>query len=327
MANLQTQFNKFYDVIRIDFDNNQPLRDKRDLIVTDLRSGLKRLIPVNTPTFSYFNQGSYDLATGTYPISGNDYDIDVGIVFNFSKNLYQSVQVKEWVYNALRTSARTVEIKRPCVRVQYHKNGAKWFHVDLAIYSSDKDYRGNEINHIAKGFVGSFENNKFWEISEPFKLKELLKIKFNIDSDREQFRRIIRYLKRWKDYNFSSAGRGKPTGIALTACCYELFMPQKDYFYNQSTYSYVYQYNDLSALLYVVSRIIGTFNWNNQISIKLPVQPYNDLFEKMTPTQMEALKVKLIALHNTLNAASREYNILNACTRLQKVFGQDFPGF
>lgn len=327
MVNLQTQFNKFHDAIKIDFDNNELLRDKRNLIVGNLRDGLKRLFPTYTPTFRHFNQGSYDLATGVQPLSGEDYDIDVGIIFNYSKVSCKPVQVKEWVYHALNTGIRTVEIKRPCVRVQYHQNGAKWFHVDLAIYSRDRDYYKNEINYIAKGFIGSSEDKKIWELSEPFKLKEILKSKITDNSDREQFRRIIRYLKRWKDYKFSSSGTERPTGIALTACCYNIFTPQKDYTYNPSIYTYTYQYNDMQALYNVVNGIIGMFTWDDKISVKLPVQPYNDLFAKMNNNQMASMKTKLITLQDALISASNEYLPLNACTKLQKVFGHDFPMF
>ena len=320
MASLQTQFNKFHNTIKVDFDDSGLLRDKRDLIVDNLRDGLKRLFPKYTPTFTYFNQGSYDLATGVEPLAGEDYDIDVGIIFNFSKGSYKPVQVKEWVFKALNTGSRTVEIKRPCVRVQYHSNTEKWFHVDLAIYSTDKDYFGNEVNYIAKGFPGSSEDNKLWELSEPFRLKELLRSKISDSFDREQFRRIIRYLKRWKDYNFST---GRPTGIALTACCYNLFTVQKNYVYN--SYPLTYQYDDLKALQNVVNGMIGMFTWNGQISVKLPVQPYNELFKKMSNIQMALMKTELITLRDALVAASNEYYSSSACTRLQKVFGSDFP--
>lgn len=325
MVNIQTQFNKFHNTIKVDFDDTQLLRDKRDLIVGNLKSGLKRIFPQNTPTFKYFNQGSYDLATGVEPLAGEDYDIDVGIIFNFSKSDYKPVQVKEWVYEALNTGSRTVEIKRPCVRVQYHRNQEKWFHVDLAIYSKDHNYRGNEVNHIAKGYINSSEDKKIWELSEPFKLKELLKSKIADNSDRDQFRRIIRYLKRWKDYNFSSIGAGRPTGIALTACCYNLFTPEKDHFYDTDTNQFKSEFNDLRALKEVVDKIINMFTCNDPISVILPVEPHNDLFEKMSRNQMISIKSKLMNLREALLNVSNEISSDNACQKLQKVFGSDFP--
>jgi hypothetical protein len=172
----------------------------------------------------------------------------------------------------------------------------------------------NEVNHITKGFIGSSKDKKIWELSEPFKLKELLKSKIADSSDREQFRRIIRYLKRWKDYNFSSTVAGRPTGIALTACCYNLFTPQKDYVYS----SYSYQYNDSRALQNVVNGIISMFTWNNQISVKLPVQPYNDIFEKMSNDQTVSMKTKLVTLRDTLLSASNELYSFNAYKQIAK---------
>ncbi|MCF3609319.1 MAG: cyclic GMP-AMP synthase DncV-like nucleotidyltransferase [Dolichospermum sp.] len=320
MLNFQPQFLKFHEAIKIDFDNNQPLREKRDIIVNNLRDGLKKLFPKNTPTFSYFNQGSYDLATGVVPLSNEDYDIDVGIIFNFSKNSYKPVDVKHWVHNALNTGVRTVQIKRPCVRVQYHQNRQKWFHIDLAIYSSDKDYSGNEVNYIAKGLIWSSDDKKIWEISEPFNLKALLKSQFSNDLDRKQLRRIIRYLKRWKDYNFLP-GTGRPTGIALTACCYNLFQPKRAYNY----YTNQYEYSDLSALYHVANGIIGMFSFDNEINVRLPVQPYNNLFEKMSKIQMINFRIELMELKNIITHAQNDTQTQTACRKLRRAFGNDFP--
>jgi len=67
------------------------------------------------------------------------------------------------------------------------------------------------------------------------------------------------------------------------------------------------------------------FTWNNKISVKLPVQPYDDLFEKMSDSQMLLIKTKIVTLRDVLLAASNETSSLNACIKLQKVFGNKFP--
>lgn len=329
MADLQTQFNKFHEAIKIDFEGNQPLRTKRDMLLNELRAGLKKQYPTNTPTFKDFVQGSYDLATGVVPLQGEDYDIDVGIDFNITTDQIKPVELKKIVYDILNSvGKRTVEIKRPCVRVQYYNAGVVDYHIDLAIYAHGEDWFGNMNNdlYIAKGFIGSADNKKIWEISEPYQLKELIKSKISDSSDREQFRRVIRYLKRWKDYNFSS-GTGRPTGIALTALCYNLFTVEKDYVRNPITGIYSYKYNDLRALKKVVVGILSQFTWLNKISVKLPVQPYNDLFEKMSDKQMLNFKTELQSFKIILENASNDNQITMACMRLRGAFGGDFPTY
>lgn len=255
----------------------------------------------------------------TFSLLSCTQDIDVGLVFNLSPKHHNPMDVKGWVYNALIGGARTVEIKRPCVRVQYHKNQAKFFHVDLAIYSYEDGFFG-KTHYLAKGFTGSSPEKKIWEPSEPFKLKELLKGRFSDSFDREQFRRIIRYLKRWKDYNFSSSGSAKPTGIALTACCYHHFTPIKSSSFFQKAV-----YDDLAALSLVVSCMLSMFQVNGSIVVHLPVEPNNDLFEKMSPQQKLSFKKKLQELKETLDEVASCKQETMGCMKLRKVFGGKFP--
>lgn len=328
MADLQTQFNKFHEAIKIDFEGNKPLREKRDMILVELRAGLKKKYPINTPTFKDFVQGSYDLATGVKPLQGEDYDIDVGLNFNLTTDQVKPVDLKEIVYDILNSVAkRTVLIKRPCVRVQYHNAGEVAYHIDLAIYAHGKDFMGNmnDTLYIAKGYWGSAADKKIWETSEPYQLKELIKSKISDKTDREQFRRVVRYLKRWKDYNFSSSGTERPTGIALTALCYNLFTVEKDFLKNPITGVYGYKYNDLRVLIKVINGIIGSFNWSNKLSVQLPVKPYNNLCEKMSDNQMLNFKTKLQSFKTILENASNDTQITTACMRLRGIFGGDFP--
>ena len=277
MANVQTYFNKFHDTIRRSYDDSDILREKRDLLLDDLREGLGRYAQdqnVKIPRFEHFNQGSYAMGTGIEPLPGEDYDIDVGLNFHLSKNDYLPVQVKKWVYEALRTGNRTVDYKRPCVRIQYHRASEVAYHVDLAVYSKDIHNWGNQT-YLAKGFLGSAPENQIWEPADPGGLIEDFQRKFQgEDRNRDQFRRIIRYLKKWKDFNFSANGNERPTGIAMTACAMNWFQVGTTY----NLYAQRWEYDDLKTLKNLAESILNQFGFGNRISTHLPVPPYNDLF-------------------------------------------------
>lgn len=324
MANVQTHFNKFHNTIRRSYDDSRILREKRDMLLNDLREGLQRHFQtarVRVPRFDMFNQGSYVMGTGVEPLSGEDYDIDVGLNFHLSKNDYSPVEVKKWVCEALQTGNRTVEYKRPCVRVQYHRAGEVLYHVDLAIYSGHA-YNWDNRTYLAKGFMGSGPADKIWEVAEPKRLIEIFQQKFqNQEEHREQFRRVIRFLKRWKDVNFSANGNERPTGIAMTACALKWFQVGTAYnFLDGKNY-----YDDLTALKNLTGSIINFFNFRSRINLFLPVPPHNDLFEKMSDKQMSNLKVKLVGLRAELIRAEEARNTFSACQILQGIFGSDFP--
>ena len=323
MANVQTYFNKFDDVIKRSYDDSSILREKRDLLLNDLRDGLRRYTQnykIRIPRFEHFNQGSYAMGTGVAPLSGEDYDIDVGLNFHLSKEDYSSVEVKKWVYEALQSGNRTVVYKRPCVRVQYHRAGEELYHVDLAVYSGSNSNWDNRT-YLAKGFPGSEPENRIWEVAEPKRLIETFQQKFQYQGDQNQFRRVIRFLKRWKDYKFSANGNERPTGIAITACAMNWF--QRGTRYNPSDgKSY---YDDLTALKDLAQSIIYQSTWTGRINVKLPVPPYNDLFEKMSDRHMENVKRKFEVLRDTLTRVELTVDTLTSCQLLQGVFGDDFP--
>ena len=79
----------FHDKIKLDYDTNAELREKRD-ILCGILSNSDRL-----PTFEKLDQGSYSMYTGVIPLDGKEYDIDVGLRFNFCKNDYTPLYFKE----------------------------------------------------------------------------------------------------------------------------------------------------------------------------------------------------------------------------------------
>jgi hypothetical protein len=316
---VQEQFIKFHDAIRLDVSDNKDVIKKRDMLIEEIRTAIKKMCEekgIKLIRFTTFNQGSYAMGTGNKPIyDEDDYDIDCGLLFEIDKGDYTPIQVKTWVYDALNIQFRNVEWKKACIRVQYVEEGLPKFHVDFACYS---DANSDGKTYLAKGTPTSAAENKKWEQSEPKKLKDLVNNKFTDDDECDQFKREIRDMKRWKDYQFDSVN-GKPTGIAFTALAYNGFKPAiKDPF------TWANDINDLKATKDFVNYILNQFSWDGRIKVHLPVPPANNLFEKMTDQQCKNFKTKLEELRDALVDAENETDPHEACKILRKQFGKDF---
>jgi hypothetical protein len=312
----------FHDAIKLDDADNVVLRQKRDLLSDEIRNYLKSKFPTNTPTFKVVNQGSYAMGTGVLPLEGENYDIDVALEFNINKANYTNpVDVKKWIYDALNKNNRNIEWKRPCISVNY----AAGFHVDLAAFSVNNQ---DSKKYIARGYEHSGSDNREWLESDPLALITCIDNKFKnwggetISEGKQQFKRVIRYLKRWKDVTFNSAGNNRPFGIALTACALKWFTPQRD--------------KDMSALSYLVKQMVDNFETRKKeriirdyykcLSIELPIAPSNNLFGKMSETQQQFFYDKLLVLHNTLlEIRTTSVDLNYSCRLLHNILGKDFP--
>lgn len=320
---IQEAFNEFNTKIKLDIEDNRKLAEKRDMLIGELNDHLKKLKEEEGVklTFVPKNQGSYAMGTGVEPLPGEDYDIDVMILFDLNKDDHEAKDIKKIVFDALDKHPRTTTIKKPCVRVQYHQNGEVKFHVDLAVYA--KDESGTFLSKKPEYLTDDEE----WEEAEPEQLKTLID-NYNDDGEiRGQFRRVIRYLKRWKDIKFSSSSTGRPTGIAITAIALNGFQTTVVKEYDSISNKYTYIADDLEATIMLVDYFISQFDWWNDIKVDLPVPPYNDLFEKMTDKQKKTLKDKLELLKEDLIAAQNETDPHKASKKLRqnRVFGEDFP--
>ena len=314
---LQSLFMRFHEAIKHDrFDEGKELREKRERILTRLRNNLPA-------TFDWFNQGSYSLDTGIKPIN-NDYDIDIGIILNgFHWQDYDPVTVKGWIHEAVKNHTRSVKWKRPCITVYYQEAGESIYHVDLAILARDR-YDTKKLR-LAIGCQHSALNQREWQPDDRQGFISLVDKK-QTGEDSVQFRRVIRYLKRWKDENFSDEGHAAPTGLSLTVAAYYSFSPRKSVEY----YTGKVTYDDLDATLWVARWILNNFSqvWdlsNNRytprIKLKFPCDPYDDVFEKMTNQQM-------IEFHQTLSQLISDLEQAKASgspSLLKRAFGKDFP--
>lgn len=185
---IQSELIKFNDKIRVDFDKKVELREKREVLLRKLRKSDK------IPSFKAFNQGSYALYTGVTPESGKEYDIDVALRFSKNKSDYDPIELKNKVREVLQSHTEYgAEIKTPCVTVTYKKDGEASYHVDLVVYLYEDKEDENSQLYIAKG---KCKDSQSWEKADPEGLVKYINEGIEEGAEREQYRRVVRYLKK-----------------------------------------------------------------------------------------------------------------------------------
>lgn len=316
---LQPLFRRFHEAIQLKrFDENAELIEKRDRILRRLRDNLTDSYGRKV-TFQHFNQGSYAMGTGIKPLD-KDYDIDVGIELNLDYRNFDPVEVKGWVYKAILGHTHDIKWRRPCITVIYQQAGEPLYHVDLAIMAQDPYSRGLRL---AIGKENSGADHRQWQADDRKGFMEAIENRF-ADEKAAQFRRVIRYLKRWKDHQFSSQGRAAPTGLSLTVAAYNWFRPMANHAFSGM------EYDDLAATIALVQSTQQNFRqaWDSslyryvsRISLQFPKAPHDDVFGQMTNQQMIEFHQRLQDLEGWLMESRRN----QSTAPLRKAFGPDFP--
>lgn len=263
MANIQKYFEEFHKRIRVNFEMSAKLIEKRDIIINRLR---KHLLENERPDFREMLQGSYKMKTGSKPIADLEYDIDVGLRFSFSEDEYDAETVHQWVFEAVAGHTEKVEDRGPCIRVTY-KDG---YHVDLVSYANWEDDFGNEQFRLAHKDSG-------WRPASPLELIDYVKSKrepFKGTEDNlsknDQFRRVVRYQRRWIDEEIPIESTAKPTGLAFILLSIERLQP---------TRTWIGTPDDLLALENLAS---STANQVGRIVAYKPTPEYEEMFSRLT---------------------------------------------
>jgi hypothetical protein len=305
MANVQKQFEEFHGRIRIDFEMSEPLREKRDILVNKIRDSLKA---AQRPLCSPYGQGSYSMGTGVVPL-GTRYDIDTGLMFPISETDHTAAEVREWVWEAVKDHTDNVVNKGPCVRVIYSDG----FHVDLVSYARWKNANGTENFRLAHRTAG-------WRDADPPRLREHIETARKRFADltddatsTDQFRRCVRYLRRWIDVQIPGDASGKPTGLGMVLLCCQHLVPKRD----------LRGPDDRMALEHIASTLS---NMSGRIVAQKPTPEYEDLFAGFSESEMTKLKSLFGDLAKALYEAGAEPDPAKACKKLASVFGEDFKG-
>jgi hypothetical protein len=300
MADLQKHFEQFHNAIRVDFDSQSTLREKRDIVLEKIAKSLKKN---GRPSFERLLQGSYKMKTGVLPLGEEEFDIDVGLVFDFEDHRPETEEVRGWVMDAIGEHTDKVAEKTPCIRVHYKDSPP--YHLDLVVYGR----LSGELQLATKSaWIDADPEQLLGHVASAYAQYGGTEGNTGID----QFRRTVRYLKRWGDVRSPGDAKGKPTGLAYTLlaskelACTQAFDGTPD---------------DATALSNMTESASKSF----RISAKKPTPEYEDMFERLDNSQMELFKRDLKTLADTIRAAQDEPDPHDACSLLVAVLGTDFP--
>ncbi|MEH0020230.1 MAG: nucleotidyltransferase [Desulfobacter sp.] len=284
------------------------------------------------PVQESFLQGSFAVDTAIVNVEG-DHDIDRAVAIKEEDAPTDPVKTKKTVLAVLENRGfKNANVKIPCITADYLSLN---LHIDYTVYLKDGagDYK------LAVGKVGSSEENKKWAESDPRGLLEWISGSddYGLSSavKRLQYKRLVRYLKRWRDVTFSDAVKEKIFSIGLTVMIKHEYRP--DYFETEVE-------DDLTALKKVVDNILSlSANYfilassspvQYRVSVRLPRSPYTSIFRhkdgagvwtdgsaKNTGTQ---LRNQLVSLQEKLSKALDETDVIKQCKILNGVFGDDF---
>lgn len=314
---IQIHFDKFHDKIKLGRQDGayKTARQRDDSIKRDVTSAFA---VAGYPVVHDFIQGSLKTNTGIVPVRG-DYDVDRALVIENETAPENPVAPKKKTLDVLESRGfKNAKIKKPCVTADYVSDNV---HIDFIIYK-----RLGAQHYLAVGKENSDENNREWSLADPHGLTDWINDDssyWTVDSKDvlAQFRRLVRYLKRWRDVQFSEMVAAKVFSIGLTVMVKECFV---------SAFSTEGARQDMQALRKTVEAILASGYFTEEqagkyrVSVYLPTPPRRDIFHASSLDTGTQLRNKLMDLNNKLGEAERLSDERKQCQILNALFGDDF---
>ena len=314
---IQTHFDKFHDRIKLgrEDDAYKKARERDDSIKKEVKTAFKN---AGYPIVNDFIQGSLKIHTGIVPLSG-DYDIDRALVIDNDTAPENPVTPKKKVLDVLQGRGfKNAKIKKPCVTADYASDNV---HIDFIVYK-----RSGNQHYLAVGKENSDENNREWSTSDPHGLTDWINDDSRYDGDDAkhvlaQFRRLVRYLKRWRDEQFSESVATKVYSIGLTV------MVKNELVRSFSTEG---ARQDLQALRKTVAAILDARYFDEEeegkyrVGVDLPAEPWRDIFDGSSLDTGTQLYNKFKRLKEKLVEAEGLTDERKQCQILNKLFGDAF---
>lgn len=290
MKTLDQCFKKFNENISLTKTKEEELRTSRDALQKTIADWFKANYPEHMPIFKM--QGSFPMKTALLQLDGGEYDIDLGVYIsgyeNVSKNEFPSRQLfHSWINEATKneTNANNID-KDTCVRITY----AKGYHVDLPSYLVSND-----------GHFYLSNKKDGWIMSDPVGFTKWFIDK--VDKNGEQLRRIVKYIKAWKDYNSIPLA-----SIAVTILVANSFSPSE----------YHDEISLRDTLINIYNEISTTF------VCRKPVESYENIFEKYSDTRKEKVLDGLKLFKEKMSKIIESDNCDFIKKTLKSLFGDRF---
>lgn len=290
MINLHDSFQTFNSSISLNESKRKDLIKGRDALREKIRQNAKdnsRIAP------KFCIQGSFAMKTTINPLGDKEFDLDDGLYLQGYDDSNMEVwprpsDVHGWIKKAVdgHTMSPVID-KNTCVRVPY----AKGYHIDLPSYILT-----DEANHLSHRRDG-------WVESDPKAFTDwfLKKVSYN----GEQLRRIVKYLKAWKDFKEVNV-----KGMSLTILS------------GENIYTYVDR--DDKALLGTVTNIINSLSVS--FACYKPVNPMDeDLFSYYSYKQQVKIMESFKELRDNLSDSINDTKNSSASERMRIQFGDRFP--
>ncbi|MGP9799445.1 nucleotidyltransferase domain-containing protein [Rheinheimera sp. NSM] len=327
---IQTHFNKFDNKIYLTSHSEgyKKAKEKDLSIFDDIKIAFKE---AGYPIIDTFMQGSFAVNTAINSLDG-DFDIDRAIVIDSETAPTDPVAPKQIIKNVLvKRNFKEPRIKKPCVTADYQSVN---LHIDYTVYKKEASFFG-DTHYLAVGKNGSGDNHKSWSESDQKGLIEWIdsvdEYVFGAVIKRKQLKRLIRYIKRWRDVNFSADVKKKIFSIGLTVMIKEQYAPNS--FSSEVD-------DDLTALKNTIDSILNadyiTAPWGTteyRVYVRLPKIPKRDIFQhKVNGGYADGsdlnvgtqFRNKLLKLQTELQKALDETDEIKQCIILNSVFGDDF---
>lgn len=313
---IQRKFINFHDAIKLSREDSKyaEAREKDDSIREKLEEAFKE---AGYPVIETFIQGSLKTAT-TIKHPKNDFDIDRALVIDAANAPEDPVEVKKLVCDVLeRRGFKNAKIKMPCVTADYASLN---LHIDIVVYKKKGD-----TYELAVGKRNSSENMKEWSASDPKGLIDNINDKSGYigssDVKLSQYKRLVRYLKRWRDEQFEDSVGKKVYSIGLTVMLKQQFRPSLND--EGKPQDLVALRDSIDGILnggYFLSQADG----NYKVKVTLPVSPYRDIFDSSSVATATQLRNKMSTMLRKLDSALAEPSLKKQCKILRELFGDDF---